>query len=140
MIDIENLVYDRLSTAIKTAHTTVQTSSEYLDAPSSFPFVSIVEADNSVYRKTQTTDGKERHAETMFDINVYSNKKSGRKAEAKKIANTIDTNMESYGFTRITKLATPNADDSIYRITLRYQGVVAKETSGTTTTFYVYGK
>lgn len=60
----------------------------------------------------------------MYEINVYSNKSNGKKSEAKEISNMIDGLMTDMLFTRTFRGQTPNIDRTIYRITLRYQGVV----------------
>ncbi len=46
MIDIESKVYGTIAPALRDAFTGITTSGEYVKAPSEFPFVSIVEADN----------------------------------------------------------------------------------------------
>ncbi len=46
MIDIEAKIYTPIATALRTAHSGVSVSGEYVKAPSEFPLVSIVEADN----------------------------------------------------------------------------------------------
>ena len=61
----------------------------------------------------------------MYEINIYSNKSSGKKAEAKAIANTLDEAMAEKGFTRSFREQIPNLKDAtIYRIVIRYQGVI----------------
>ena len=95
--------------------------------------MTIVEADNKVYERTRDLSGVEHHAQVMYEINVYSNKVSGKKSEAKEISNMIDGMMTDMLFTRTFRGQTPNIDRTIYRITLRYQGVVreAVEKDGT---------
>lgn len=74
------------------------------------------------------TETIENVAALMYEVNVYSNKTSGKKAEAKAIAATADEAFASLGFTRTMSSQVPNLNDaSIYRITCRYQAVVDKD-------------
>ena len=63
----------------------------------------------------------------MYELNVYSNKAAGKKAECKHIAAVVDAEMAAMGFTRMMLNPIPNMDDAtIYRITGRYRAVVSK--------------
>ena len=126
MIDIENIVFTRLATALRTAYSGITVYSEYVEVPAAFPCVSIVEADNSVLERTRDLSGVEHHANVMYEINVYTNDANGKKSKAKAIADVIDTQMSAMLFTRTFRRQTPNVDRSIYRVTLRYQGVVGE--------------
>lgn len=140
MIDVENLVIDTVSKAIKaSAYQITNVSSEYTDTPSSFPFVSIVEADNYTYRKTQDDDLKEHHTNVMYEVNVYSNKTNGKKTEAKKIMEIVDTALQNIKFTRTVKQEIPNKDKTIYRIIARYEAVIGEgQTIGKDTVYQVF--
>lgn len=133
MIDIENIIFTRLAQVLRTQFSGISVYGEFVEAPASFPCVTIVEADNKVYERTRDLSGVEHHAQLMYEINVYSNKANGKKSEAKAISNMIDGMMTDMLFTRTFRGQTPNIDRTIYRITLRYQGVVreAVEKDGT---------
>ena len=143
MIDVENLVFNTVKTAITTEYPTSSISvvSEYLNAPATFPCVSVVEEDNYVYQRSQDSDNNENHAKVMFSVNVYSNKKNGKKSEAKGIMKVVDSAFADMKFTRTMKQTVPNADTSIYRYTARYEAVIAKGVEGEKdTVFQVYRK
>lgn len=141
MIDIENLVFTNVKTALTTAYSTINVVSDYPNAPSVFPCVSVVEEDNSVYEKSQDSHNTENHVKVMFTVNVFSNKSSGRKSEAKKILNTVDTAFANMKFTRTMKQMIPNVDTTIYRIVARYEAVIGKgQTINKNTVFQVYTK
>lgn len=126
MIDVENLVIDTISKALKaSAYSSTYVTTEYADTPSSFPCVSVFEADNYTYQKTQDNDLQEHHTNVMYEINVYSNKTKGSKTEAKKIMEIVDSTMQNNKFTRIIKQPIPNKDKTIYRIVARYEAVIA---------------
>ena len=128
MIDVESLIFTKIATALRSAYSGIYVVGELLNAPPQFPAVSIIEMDNSVKRSTQTSGSIENHVEVMYEINVYSNKTKGKKAEAKAIAATIDGQFEALGFTRTFLQPILNAADvSIYRITGRYRAVVGKD-------------
>lgn len=128
MIDIENLVFDRVATRLRDTFEGVYVTGEYVKTPSSFPAVSLVEMDNAPLQRTQTSDSAENHATVMYEVNVYSNKTAGKKAECKKIAGVIDEEMAAMGFIRLMLNPIPNMDDAtIYRILGRYRAVVSKD-------------
>lgn len=127
MIDIESDVYDTVSNALKAAHAGVFTTSEYVPTPPKFPAVSIVEADNRVVERMRTLN-IENAASVMYEVNIYSNKASGKKSEAKAIAATLDAEFTKIGFTRTMKNQVPNLNDAtIYRIVCRYEAIVDKD-------------
>lgn len=128
MINIENEVFSTIAKAIRAEYPKAYVVGEYVKAPSKFPCVSIVEVDNTMYERTQTSGGLENHADVMYEINVYSNKTSGKKSECKAIAALIDNEFAALGFSRTMLQPIPNVDDAtIYRMTGRYRGVVSKD-------------
>ena len=140
MIDVENLVIDKISKAIgASAYSNAFVTSEYTDSPSEFPCVSVVEADNYTYRKTQDNDLKEHHTNVMYEVNVFSNKKNTSKSEAKAIIEIVDTAFQNMKFTRTFKDNVPNKGKTIYRIVARYEAVIGEGfTRGDDTIFPVY--
>lgn len=127
MIDVENIVYDTAANAIHAKYPGAFVSGEYVESPANFPAVTIVESNNSVYRK-MSAEEKENAAQVTYECNVYSNKTTGRKAEAKAVAAVLDEAFNAMGFTRQIKQVLPNLQDAgIYRIFLRYEGIVDKE-------------
>ena len=128
MIDCENEIFDRVSKAVKAVYPSVFISGEYIKAPSKFPFVSLIEMSNTVYDRTQSSGGLENHASLMYEVNIYSNKTSGKKSECKAIATLIDNELATLGFSRTMLQPIPNMDDAtIYRMTGRYTAVISKD-------------
>ena len=127
MIDVENEIYDRVADKFREAFNGIGIAGEYVQSPSQFPFVSIVEADNTPLQRTKTTDCGENHATLMYEINVYSNKAKGKKAECKAIVAVVDSEMMTMGFTRMMLNPIQNMNDAtVYRILGRYRAVVSK--------------
>ena len=127
MIDIENEIFTIVANAVRNVYPDIYIVGEYVKAPSKFPCVSLIEMDNSAYDKTQTSDNLENHANVMYELDVYSNKTSGKKSECKVIASLVDKEMSALGFSRTMLQPIPNVDDAtIYRMKGRYMGVVSE--------------
>lgn len=127
MIDIESQVFTLIATKLRSKFKDITVASTLTDIPATFPFVSIVEGDNYTYVKSLDSSRREEHATVMYEINVYSNKSSGKKQECKNIYVTIDSELIKLGFTRISKSPFSNETATIYRIVGRYIAVVSKE-------------
>ena len=128
MIDCENEIFSKVAESIREVYPSVFISGEYIRTPSKFPFVSLVEMSNTAYDRTQSSGGLENHASLMYEVNVYSNKTSGKKSECKEIASLIDNELAALGFSRTMLQPIPNMDDAtIYRITGRYTAVISKD-------------
>ena len=128
MINVENEIFDRIAKSVRTAYPSVFISGEYIKTPSKFPFVSLIEMSNTAYDRTQSSGSLENHASVMYEVNVYSNKTSGKKSECKEIASLIDNEFATLGFSRTMLQPIPNMDDAtIYRMTGRYTAVISKD-------------
>ena len=128
MINVENEIFNIIAKAVRNAYPQAYVVGEYVKSPPKFPCVSIVEMDNTAYERTQTSGSLENHADLMYEVNVYSNKTSGKKSECKAIASLIDNEFAALGFSRTTLQPIPNVDDAtIYRMLGRYRGVVSKD-------------
>lgn len=126
MINIWNLVLERILVRLAAEDIRVSYSTEDNPKPASFPHVSLVESDDYTYTRTITRQG-ETHAVKLYSVNVYSNSEAGRKAEAEKIMGVIDDEMLSMGFVRRSMLPASNLNQAtVYRIAARYSGVVSK--------------
>ena len=128
MINIENEIFTIIATALRNAFPDSYIVGEYVKAPSQFPSVSIVEMDNVAYTRTQTDGSPENHVDVTYEVNIYSNKTSGKKSECKEIASLLDNEFATLGFSRTMLQPIPNEDDAtIYRMVGRYRGVVSKD-------------
>lgn len=128
MIDVESEIFSAVEAVVREAYPKVFMTGEYVKSPSSFPCVSLVEISNAVYRNSSTTTVEENHAAVTYEVNVYSNKSKGKKAECREIMNVIDTKLGEIGFTRMMLEPVPNMEDAtIYRLLSRYRAVVGKD-------------
>lgn len=128
MIDIESEIFNIVAGKVREKYPKIFITGEYVKSPPSFPCASIVEADNQINSSTRTSGCIENHAQLLYEVNVFSNKKSGKKAECKEIISFIDKQLEMLGFTRILLNPIPNEQDAtIYRMVGRYRAIVSKE-------------
>ena len=128
MINVENEIFDIVAQAVRAVYPDIYITGEYIQSPPQFPCVSLIEMDNAVYTRTQTDSSVENHSELMYELNVYSNKTSGKKSECKSIVALIDNEMAALGFSRIMLQPIPNMDDAtIYRMVGRYRAVASKD-------------
>jgi len=126
VIDIESIIFQRLSTVLRANYSEISVYGEYVKTPAVFPCVTIEEKDNYVLERTRSSGGIENHAGLVYEINVYSNKKTGKKSQCKEIFSLIDREMQDMGFTRTMLNPIPNIDDAtIYRMVGRYKAVVS---------------
>lgn len=129
MIDAEDEIFDIVSTEVRDKYRkTIFITGEPVDTPPKFPCASLVECDNRVYQRSQTSGCLENHAEVLYEVNVYSNKREHEKSECKKIMKLFDHSLSKLGFTRIFMEPMPNlADATVYRLTARYRAVISKD-------------
>lgn len=128
MIDCENEVFDTVATDVRAKYPDIYMVGEYVKTPPRFPCVSLVEMDNQSYQRTEDSGSVENHASLMYEVNIYSNKTVGKKAECKAIAALIDERMLALGFARTMLQPIPNLDDAtIYRMVGRYSAVISKD-------------
>ena len=128
MIDIENAVFNQVAMRVREAFPDIFMAGEYVKSPPFFPAVSLVEMDNSTRIETIDSGSNENHANVMYEVNVYSNKTTGKKSECKAIMSLIDEEMLAMGFSRATLTPVPNENDStIYRMVGRYRATVSSD-------------
>lgn len=123
MIDIENLVIDKIDTAVKAVFGTATVYGTAVEAPESFPCVTVQETDNATVTASQDIALLEHHARVNYQIDIYS---TAGKSQAKQILDIVDTTMQNMKFTRTMCGRTPNIDRTIYRITIRYTAIVGE--------------
>ena len=148
MIDIENIVLDRVTKVLRETYLAqypgLTVYAVENPVPESFPCVTVVLTDNYTYQKTLVSNqGRENHAHITFTVNVYTNNAQDRKLVAKDIFNTVDLTLQDLCLTRTYASYMPNIDRTIFRITGRYYGIVEKpiiteEDGETKETYLVY--
>lgn len=128
MNNIEAKIFDPIATALRAEFDGIYVTGEYVDAPPSFPAVSIIESDNYMDEEMMSTHYDEEYSIVMYEVEVYTNLATGKKKQAKDILSFIDAILYDLNFTRLSTMPVPNmANTSIYRLVARYRA----ETDGT---------
>lgn len=125
MIDYFNEIFTAVATEVRAAHPGVTMAGEYVRKPSKIPCVALDETQNVTMGELVDSSHEEKHAGVTYKLQVFSNKKGGKKAEARAIFATADGVMLGLGFQRVTYTTTPELYEStIYSITATYEAVV----------------
>jgi hypothetical protein len=126
MIDVNNEVFTNVATRVRDQHTGTTVTGEYTRMPSKFPTVTLDEIQNVVVDRLEDSTNEEKFAAVTYRLQVFSNKQTGKKAEARAIFATADAEMRRMGFRRVTYTTTPEIYEStIYNITATYEAVVS---------------
>lgn len=139
MIDIENTLFDAVATQLRTNHEGIKVYGEYVAKPASFPCVNMWESSNSVWAEGESNTSLDDYVNVTYTIQVFTNTPT-KKADGKALANEIDDIMLGLRFRRTLLQQVPNIDRTIYRIELRYTGLIKRTDFGDadTTIFNVY--
>lgn len=122
MIDFENQIYTKVATALRNTFSGIDIKGVLTLTPSSFPSVSIEEADNFSDPDARDTESTERIAYVTYEINVLT-QGSTPKSQAKQIFAVADEAFRVMGFTRKYKTAL-TTDPSMFRLFGRYQAAI----------------
>jgi hypothetical protein len=126
VIDKLNEIFTNVATRVRGRHTGCTVTGEYTRKPSKFPAVTLDETQNVVVDRLEDSSNAENFAGLTYRLQVFSNKRTGKKAEAREIFATADAEMRRMGFRRVTYTTTPEIYDStIYNITATYEAVVS---------------
>lgn len=128
MIDYNSEVFTSVATAVRDNRADVTVTGEYTRRPSKFPAVTLDEISNVMVDWLEDSSNEEKFAAVTYKIQTFSNKQSGKKAEARKIFATADAEMRRMGFRRVTYTTTPEIYDStVYEISATYEAIVSWE-------------
>lgn len=123
MIDIFNEVFTEVATPLRAKFRSIRVTGEYVQTPVSYPAVALDEIDNT---ETSTdSSGRERYNRVRYRVQVFSNKTSGKRAEARSIQNEVDKVFKSMGFKRASYSTTPDIiNNTVYCITTVFSAIV----------------
>ena len=124
MIDFLNEIFTAVAKALREAHPGITVTGEYTRQPSKFPTATLDEIENVVVDELEDSSAAETFSGLTYRLQVFSNKQSGKKAEARAMFATADHVMRGLGFRRITYTTTPEIYEStIYSITATYEAI-----------------
>lgn len=122
MIDIESKVFQKCADAFRAEYPNGFITPEFVSKPPTFPAVSVVEMDNNVDERALDNGNIENAVNVMYQVDVYSNLNTGKKAQAKAIIALLDKVLSDYRFVRtFCNPVTNFNDERIYRMTARYR-------------------
>ena len=127
MIDIENEVVSLITDVLFANNISASIESVLNLNPSSFPTVCVEEIENASANISADSLTNENHAAVGYEINVFTNSLSGKKAEAKNILSVIDTMLINRGFTRVSKTTLSLDNGTKYRVVARYRAYVSTD-------------
>ena len=126
MIDFNNEIFTTVAKVVRDNHVGTTVTGEYTRKPSKFPTVTLDETSNVTVDWLEDSSNEEKFAGVNYRLQVFSNKESGKRAEARAIFATADAEMRRMGFRRVTYTTTPEIYEStIYQITATYEGVIS---------------
>lgn len=138
MIDIENKLIDAVYRAVTAAYRKATVVSVPVAAPSAFPHITIWEESNTSPSQYQEVPKVQRYSTVEYLVNIYAND-AVKKKTAKEISEIVDSTLSGLGLLRTFCSPIPNEDRTIYRITMRFRGVIeVGKTEGDTTTYIVH--
>ena len=124
MIDYLNEIFTAVATSLREDHTGITVTGEYTRMPSKFPAATLDEIANVTVDELEDSSAAEKYSSLTYRLQIFSNKQSGKKAEARAIFATADRVMRGLGFRRITYTTTPEIYEStIYSITATYEAI-----------------
>ena len=123
MINPFNEIYTGLSTALGSE---VSMSSVDTNTPASYPFVSVVEINNSVYEEGSDCCNIENFADYDLEINVWTTQPA-KKKNNDDLCEIIDNYLSSIRLVRRTKMPLNIGDETTYRVVIRYSGIISKD-------------
>jgi hypothetical protein len=122
MIDVEPSVFQKCADAFRAAYPNGFIAGERVPQPPRFPAVAVVEMDNNVDERAIDNGAIENAVNVMYQVDVYSNLNTGKKAQAKAIIALLDNVLAQHRFVRTFCNPIQNFNDAtIYRMTARYR-------------------
>lgn len=124
MIDNEDLIYEKVSTALREKFETIFiTGIELVDTPPQFPAVSIVQTNSAVNAKYSTFEKVDNVASEQYKFEACSNLESQKEAkkQTQEIITIIDGVMSELFYIRTFNQPIASADSKITRRVARYK-------------------
>ena len=124
MIDYLNEIFTSVATKVREEHPGITMTGEYTRQPSKFPTATLDEIENVTVDSLEDSSSDETFSGLTYRLQVFSNKQSGKKAEARAIFASADRVLRGLGFRRMTYSTTPEIYEStIYSITATYEAI-----------------
>lgn len=139
MIDIENMIMDRLITGLGESYPSANVTSAFVEEEAVFPSVTVRQKNNVPLRRMNTADCAENYSVITYEITVYSSKRDQSQSECRKVLNLADGIMQDIGFRRIYMSENFNLSRTLTRRYARYEAIIrAPMEIGDDTVYEVY--
>lgn len=123
MIDYSNEIFNSVAIDLRLSFEGIKVVGEYVATPTSFPTVTIDEIQNLPVHLDSAVQNK--YAEVVYRVQIFSNEKKGKRAQARSIFHLVDEKLQSLGLYAISYTTTPAIYNSeIYCITATYRAVI----------------
>lgn len=125
MNDFSNEIFTDVAATTRGAHPDINFIGEYVRKPSKFPCATLDEIENVSVPRLEDNSGRENYSGVKYRLQVFSNKKNGKKAEARAIFKTADSKLRRLGLRRVSYSTTPEIYEStVYSIVATYEAVI----------------
>jgi hypothetical protein len=115
-------MFTDVATPVRAAFPGVFVTGERIPAPSRFPTVMFIEADNYEDQRSIDNSGKERITSLMYEVTVFSNLETGKRSQCIDILSTIDDILKSKNASRMARVEGYfDTEARIYMVTARYR-------------------
>jgi hypothetical protein len=126
MIDFSNEIFNIAATELRLQYDGIQVIGEYVETPAKFPTVTIDEVQNIPTHLDSATENT--YARIVYRTQVFCNAESGKRAQARKIFDSLDKILMEIGLYVRTYTTTPAVYNSeIYCITATHEGVIGAD-------------
>lgn len=126
MIDFENEIFTRIRNRVIGDFPGADVDSMENYMPSHFPFVTVVEAENSVRQTERSSGGIENFANLMYEINVYT-RGDAKKTTAREIFAAVNDEFLKMGFSRTNKTYVTFNSAENFRIVGRFTAAIGAD-------------
>ena len=124
MIDKEADIFDAVYPYVAPLCAKNRFVSKRLTGGAAFPAASLIEMDNAVVRRKQTSTPGENFARITYELEAYAM----TKAECRKVKNAADEILVKLNFSRISGHFIDNPDNvNLFRYVARYEAMVDED-------------
>lgn len=120
MIDFSDSIFNHIKNLLEEEYPSCAVRAENDSKPASYPCCTVAETNNtSVALDSELV---ERHARVQYRFQIASNRRDGKRTEAKRILQVIDKWLIENNFRRTGKTETPDLyHASVYKLTAFYE-------------------
>ena len=123
MIEYSNEIFNSVAGCLRSEYEGIRVVGEHISTPTAFPTVTLDETQNVPVHLDSAAEDK--YARVQYRAQIFTNKEDGKRAQARSIFWTLDTQMRMLGLIRKTYTTTPAIYNSeVYSITATYEGVI----------------